>query len=119
MADLRRMITQEQLEERGYRHCGKGAEGSFQYCDFFMQRKVTDPDGIRYFIEFVHYPKGRFCDAAWMCHLNINEPHCTFEQHRPTDLDATENRCYEVWNLMGRPYYERYEEARLAVCDAK
>lgn len=80
----------------------------FPHADYFMQRKVCDPTGVRYFIDFAHYMA---LGDVWMCSLSINEPHCTFEQHRPTDLDMTEARCYKVWDLLGRPYYERSEKA--------
>lgn len=107
------MITSECLEAKGYRK-HPSSEVIFPYSDYFYQRKVTDRLGICYFIEMVHYPKDDNdafpMDESWMCNLNIDDPHCRFQQHRVEDLTMAEHRCSQVWEILGSPYYERSNE---------
>ena len=107
------MITEQQLIRRGYRK-HKGGGIAFQFSDFFYQLKFTDEDGIRYWLEFVHYEElpGGDKGGSWMCNLNINDPHCTFQQHRVKDLDLSEKLAVSVWIAIGAPYYEKYQEMK-------
>jgi len=100
------MITTKLLAASGYRP-NKMCNPSFPYSDSFWQRKLTDENGIKYFIEFVHYPKGSGLKEAWMMNMNINEPHCTFQIHRAGDINKAEVMCEEVWRATGGIYYER------------
>lgn len=102
------MITEEQLAEAGYRKHPAGAIK--QFCDFLYQRKITDELGTRYFNNFWHYPPyefgGQQQDGTWLFEITMNEPHCTFEIHRPDSLQFCELKGEEFWRMMGAVYYE-------------
>lgn len=105
------IITEEQLIAVGYK---KYPAGVFrQYCDFLYQRRITDEDGTRYFNAFWHYPgtshHGLDIPAAWLFEVTLNEPHCTIEIHRPSELFFCERKAEGFWFMMGAVYYERNE----------
>lgn len=110
------MITEEALAKLGYRKY-ECTPPSFPHGDFFMQKRFTDDKGIKYFVEFVHYPPIAFRNGSdwgedWMAVLHVNEPHMTFEQHRPISIEVAEKRVEAFFEKMCCQYYETYEEQR-------
>lgn len=110
------MITEKKLKKAGYhRHESNGI--CFPFADYFYQKKFTDAEGIRYFLEFVHYPakeygNGGVSHESWKCTMNINSPHMTFEQHGVDDIEKAESLCLCFWRSMHCDYYEKYEEMK-------
>lgn len=103
------MITNDQLEARGYKKWN--APQANQFSDCFYQKRFSDDVGIKYHIEFVHYPKhvfenGQSMPESWMVALNNNEPHFTFQFHRPKSIDEAESKCETFFKAMGCEYYE-------------
>jgi hypothetical protein len=101
------------LIDKGYRKYPSGI--SFKYSDYFYQKCFKDDKGKKYFIEFIYYSPIKFSnentvEENFMCHLNINEPHMTFEQHHIKDVEEAEKKCELFFNIMGCNYYERFEE---------
>lgn len=110
------MITEQNLTEAGYRRYSSSAILD-KFSDFFYQKKFTDSEGIRYFIEFMHFPEMKFGNGTvmpecWQCTMNVNSPHMTFEQHRVDDIGVCERRCQTFFEHIDCEYYEKYEEAK-------
>ena len=106
------MIAEEQLQKLDYRKWGPTAW--FPFCDFFYQRRVTDEQGIRYFIDVKHYPTeiyhGVKVGGAWEVEMNINEPPVRFAITHPESINEFESLCHKFWEMMGKPYYELYQK---------
>jgi len=107
------MITEDLLKIAGYKNDKRTASIKI-YCDDFFQKKVADKTGTKYFINFWHYPPHEYSNGAiiggsWLFEMMLNEPHCTFEIHRPTALEFCERKAEEFWNMMGAVYYESNE----------
>jgi hypothetical protein len=100
-------ITCAELEASGYvKH---SATMFNRYSDFFYQKKFRDDKGVKYFIEFVHYPAGLGHVAlpeAWMARLSNNEPHMTVEIHRPISIADAERRFELFFQSQQCEYYE-------------
>ena len=109
------MITEQELKDAGYRkHAGNGHQ---PYSDFFYQKRFTDEHGIKYHVELNHYaaitwPNGQPMSESWMAELHNNEPHMTFQIHRPDSIADVEDRAEKFWRSMACDYYERYENHR-------
>lgn len=105
------IITEEQLIAVGYQKYQPGVIKP--YCDFLYQRRITDEEGTRYFNAFWHYPPyevhGHQEPGTWLFELSLNEPHSTFEIHRPATIPFCELKAEEFWRMMGAVYYERNE----------
>jgi len=83
-------ITEAELVAAGYTRCSKN-DHSFPYSDFFYQKKFRDAQGIKYFVELVHYSHSEGpVTEAWSSYMNINQPHMTFQIHRPNSLATVE-----------------------------
>lgn len=111
------MIAEKKLKKAGYhRHESNGI--CFPFADYFYQKKFTDAEGIRYFLEFVHYPAIEDADGnniggdTWKCSMNINSPHMTFEQHGVDNIEKAESLCFMFWLALPCNYYEKYEEMK-------
>ena len=104
------MITAQTLERRGYlRYDG----GHRHYTDFFYQRSFRDQAGIRFIIEFWHYPHvshdtSALCES-WQGEVTLAPPHVTLQFHFASDLDYIEEKAAQFWQLMGGVYYEQNE----------
>lgn len=85
----------------------------FRHADLFFQRRVEDDRGIKYFIDFVYYsPIEGKVGETWTCHLTINNPHQTYEQHwlkTIEDVNRAIEKCELFFNTMDCEYYEKYE----------
>jgi hypothetical protein len=100
---------EQRLIKAGYKRFDAGIWKEFT--DFFYQKRFTDAKGIKYFIEFHHYPGKEpvgalFLEESWMAELNVNEPNATFQLHRVDDAEDVEARIEAVWLALGSPYYE-------------
>lgn len=109
------MITNEQLDAAGYRK--HNATQAYQHSDYFYQKRFADELGIKYFIQFVHYPSHKFENGqtmpeSWMMELNNNEPHYTFQWHKADSIMGGEVLCEVFFKSMGCQYYELYENQR-------
>lgn len=86
---------------------------SHPYSDYFYQKRFSDDIGIRYHIEFFHYagvtfPNGEMPES-WMVEMNQNEPHMTFQLHRPESIEQAESAVIRFWYCMFCDYHERNE----------
>lgn len=85
------------------------------YSDFSYQKEFRDNKGIKYFIDFVHYPKIREGETeSWMLDFRNNTPHYTFQQHRVelknrNDLIKLEKKCELFFKSFKCEYYELYD----------
>lgn len=106
------MITEEQLVEGGYNRY-PNSNITHTFSDFVYQKKfvdVADGKSIKYWINIYHYP-GFSTDHpnVWMAELTNNEPHYTFQIHRPDNLKNVEELCEKFFSTMGCEYYERHQ----------
>lgn len=110
------MITEKKLLKKGYVKIT--LSHMFEpYSDFFYQKRFKDTEGIRYFIEFFHYPEkkypfGAMLDESWKCSLQTLSPHMTFQQHKVESITTAENRCLCFWRSMHCDYYDKYDERK-------
>lgn len=81
----------------------------FPFSDFFYQKKFTDSWGIKYFIEFVHYPavKGTFVGEGWMVVFRNENPPYEFKVHRiDKEIAFYEELVETLWKTLKCDYYE-------------
>ena len=97
-------VSCSNLEARGYRRFTP--KYTDKYNDFFYQKKFSDQKGIKYFLEFVHYPEFELIPQQWMLKLTNNEPHMTFEIHKPISIDDAERRAELFFRTQECEYYE-------------
>lgn len=105
------MITENQLTIAGYRqYVSSGIV--HPYSDFFYQKRFSDEVGIKYHVEFLHYPplNSKLSDT-WMAEMVNNEPFMTFQIHRPESIQEVEERMRRFWETQGCKYYALYEKA--------
>ncbi|MEK6879339.1 MAG: hypothetical protein AABY22_07025 [Nanoarchaeota archaeon] len=102
---------EEILLKNGYRVCSNNIV--FPYSDYFYQKCIKDEIGKKYSINLVHYPAHHNFLASWMVELTNNEPHLTFQEHRPKlenemDLIVIENNCEKFWKTFNCEYCEKF-----------
>lgn len=107
------IITEEKLKIKKYnRHPSSNI--THQFADFIYQRGFNDETGIKYFINFIHYPMIMLNSAAtkesWTAEMTVNEPHMKFCMY---DLDNrsighVEKKMKRFWEAMGKHYYEKF-----------
>jgi hypothetical protein len=103
------------LEKNDYKFYSKVGP-CFPYSDGFYQKKFTDSKGVKYYLEFVYYFEMKFdngtkAEPSFMAHLNINEPHQTYQIHHINNLDKiieAEKKIEEFWKIFG-DYYEVFK----------
>lgn len=104
------MITDEELTKRGYRKFENRSRVTHEFSDYFWQKRFDDDKGIKYLIEFYHYPplRQQVSDwlEPWMAELHINDPHFTFQWHRPSSIADAEAKCETFFTSMGCSYYD-------------
>lgn len=88
--------------------------------DALWQKCIRDEQGRRYSVTLWGFDPDRMPEGIaqwrWMAEVYIREPHLTFQQHvgeisSPAALRLIEERAHTFWHAMGRPYYEKYQEA--------
>lgn len=100
------MITPEALLAAGYLRSRSGPHSAHPYASALYQKRFEDEGGTRYFINFWQYTE-RGGSATWMCELTQNDPHMTFQIHRPSCITKAEQACLLFWvTLAGSAYYE-------------
>lgn len=108
------MITEQQLIDAKYTRYPTEYK---DFSDYFYQKKFIDLKGIRYFVEFLHYPillrakfRGQFANMneSFSMELHIEEPPSTFQLHSPISIQDAEEHAYRVWCVLGSIYYEEY-----------
>jgi len=106
-------MNEQELIDKGFRKFPSN-DIIFPSSDYFYQKKFVENGwNVKYFVDVVHYPCEKFpngneCPESWMVHLNINEPHMRFDQHRVESLDAALEKCEKFFQTMGCEYYEKY-----------
>ena len=94
---------------------------TFPYSDYFYQIKIEDKIGIRYYVEFVHYPKIDNLQESWMvnCRLNDNKINLYIsfvsaidvqihfiKVSTQEDMEKIFNKLNSIWCSVDSPYYE-------------
>lgn len=104
------MITEQQLLYTGYT---KYLTEHKYNSDVFYQKKFTDAKGIRYFLEFLHYPtilysNGNSIGESFSMEMVINDLHVNFMLHYVDCIKSSEVYADKVWKALGSIYYELY-----------
>lgn len=103
------MNYETDLIASGYR---KWPENSIVHpsADFFYQKGVRDNRGIKYFIEFVHYPVVCKLGEAWMVVWRSDEPNYEFRVHyADQSIWFYEDLIGSLWKSLGCSYKELNE----------
>lgn len=113
-------LTEEKFIAAGYKRWNQNCLNN---CDYLLQKKVTNDDGVKYFINIYVYvwedkpwyregidkeiafqPEVQF-DGAMYDTMNI-----TLLVDDETDVEEIEDTFENLWESVGKPYYERYYE---------
>jgi len=99
-------ITEKLLKRRGYKRIHSSWFGP--HSDFQYQKRITDENGTKYFINPIHYPAGvrAEIEESWTAELNSIKPHYTFQMHGVHDLDDVEEKMETFWRASGCQYYK-------------
>lgn len=112
-------LTEKKFIEAGYT---KWDQSCLNNCDYLLQKKVKDTNGIRYFVNIYVYV---WKNAPWYREgidkevgfqpevqfdsLKYDAMNVTLLVDDMTDIQEIEDTFENLWESVGKPYYENYE----------
>lgn len=103
-------LTPEDFLNAGYR---KFQDSFRKYAEFGLQKKVTDKDGVMYFItiycyNFENIPQSqRIWSFETDIHFDAKDGYMRLSWS-VEDIKSTEAKVSNFWKFCGSPYYERW-----------
>jgi hypothetical protein len=111
-------LTEKKFIEAGYKRYD---QNWLNNCDYLLQKKVTDEEGVKYFVNIYVYI---WTDKPWY-REGIDkkiafEPEVQFERSKydtmnitlliddVTDVQEIEDTFENLWVSVGKPYYDKY-----------
>lgn len=107
-----RELTPEDFIQAGY----KKFKDSFKtYAEFGLQKKVTDVEGVLYFITLYAYNFEAFPQAnkKWSFETDVQfrpEEGSVNIRLQVEDIQVAEARIRKMWEFFGKQYYEKYTQ---------
>lgn len=116
-------LSEKKFIEAGYKRYDQEC---LKNCDYLLQKKITDEEGIRYFIDIYVYvwedkpwyregidkkiafqPEVQFGSSTYVT-MNV-----TLLVDDVTDVQEIEDTFENLWVSVGKPYYEKYHEGAI------
>lgn len=112
-------LTEQKFIDAGYKRWNQSL---FNNADYLLQKKVTDDEGIKYFINIYVYswidkeyyregfPSVSFQPEVQLDSSKYDTMNVTLLVDEATDVEEIENTFENLWESVGKPYYEKYGE---------
>ncbi len=114
------MLNVKNFTDKGYKRYDQNCLNN---CDYILQKKITDEEGIKYFITiYVYiwkdkpwYREGIDKEIAFQPEVQFGSTmyktmNVTLLVDDVTDVQEIEDTFENLWQSVGKPYYETFEE---------
>lgn len=113
-------LSEKKFIEAGYKRYD---QDYLRSCDYLLQKKITDEEGVKYFIDiYVYiwkdkpwYREGIDKEIAFQPEVQFGSAmydimNVTLIVDDVTDVQEIEDTFENLWVSVGKPYYEKYHE---------